>query len=42
MGGRGGGVFVNICVPSSTLKKPNVVFNNKQGWIGLGKRLVDK
>jgi len=34
MGGRGGGVCVNICVPSSALEKPNVVFNNKQAiWI---------
>jgi len=42
MGGRGGGVCVNICVPSSALEKPNVVFNKNKGWIGLGEKVVDK
>ncbi len=42
MGGRGGGVCVNICVPSSVLEKPNVVFNTNKGLSGLGKGLVDK
>jgi len=42
MGGRGSGVCVNICVPSSTLEKPNVVFNSKQWLSGLRKKVVDK
>jgi hypothetical protein len=30
MGGRGGGVCVNICVPSYPLEKPIVVLTSKQ------------
>ena len=39
MGGRGGGVFVNICVPSYPLEKANVVFNTNKGLLGLGKEV---
>ena len=38
MGGRGGGVCVNICVPSSVLEKPILVFNTNKGLLGLGKK----
>jgi hypothetical protein len=42
MGGRGGGVCVNICVPSLPLEKPNVVFNSKQwlAWIRKGQDMA--
>lgn len=39
MGGRGGGVCVNICVPSYPLEKANVVFNTNKGLLGLEKEV---
>jgi hypothetical protein len=38
MGGRGGGVCVNICVPSYPQVKLILVLHNKQGYLDLRRR----